>query len=787
MNTPVPLPTPQQSLGLDPTIILLSIILFMVVFFLSVIGLWVMVSVLRYKDREKRSLNSVLLQVAVSRNNEVKIDAMEQLFASLYSIKKGGWKQRFKSQPQISFEIVAKPEDIRFYVWTYKSLQDLVEKQIHGAYPDAEIVEVPEYNIFTEDGKVAYKSMQLRKDSFYPVKTFKELPTDPLASLTSALAKMSEGEAAAIQILISPSEGGWRESGRSFIKTTKKNESSPDKASFGVSAKTLEAIENKISKPGFDISLRMIVVAKSDEAAKVHLDNLSTSFSQFDGEYNGLGSRKIRRTGSFVEDFIYRYHPMFNVLGNHQWVLNSEELATIFHFPNKLITTPHIHWLTAKSAPAPAQIPTSGLYLGMSNYRGVKRPVYMGDADRQRHTYIIGKTGTGKSKFLLELMKQDILAGKGLCFLDPHGDAVEELLEFIPPERAEDVIYFRPSDVARPMGLNLLEAKTEDQKHFVTTSIINLMYKLFDPYKTGIVGPRFEHAVRNAMLTVMSEPGNTFIEVMRVLTDSNYVRELLPKVTDPIVRRYWTDQIAQTSDFHKSETLDYITSKFGRFVTNKMIRNLIGQSQSSFDFRKIMDEGKILLVNLSKGELGEENSSFLGLILVPRILMAAMSRADIPEEQRRDFFLYVDEFQNFATPDFAQILSEARKYKLSLVVANQFVGQIDEEIKNAIFGNVGTIISYRVGVSDANYLAREFAPVFTEDDLLNIERYHVYIRTLVNNEPVSPFSMDLTRDFKEIQKQKNPQIANIIREMSRVKYGRDVNLVEAEIQRRSKL
>jgi hypothetical protein len=313
------------------------------------------------------------------------------------------------------------------------------------------------------------------------------------------------------------------------------------------------------------------------------------------------------------------------------------------------------------------------------------------------------------------------------------------------------------------------------------------MYKLFDPYKTGIVGPRFEHAVRNAMLTVMSEPGNTFIEVMRVLTDSNYVKELLPKVQDPIVRRYWTDQIAQTSDFHKSETLDYITSKFGRFVTNRMIRNLIGQSQSSFDFRKIMDEGKILLVNLSKGELGEENSSFLGLILVPRILMAAMSRADIPEDQRRDFYLYVDEFQNFATPDFAIILSEARKYRLSLIVANQFVGQIDEEIKNAIFGNVGTIMSYRVGVSDANYLAREFAPVFTEDDLLNIERYHVYIRTLVNNEPVPPFSMDLTRDLKEVAKEKNPDVARIIKEMSRVKFGRDLRLVETEIARRSKL
>jgi hypothetical protein len=401
--------------------------------------------------------------------------------------------------------------------------------------------------------------------------------------------------------------------------------------------------------------------------------------------------------------------------------------------------------------------------------------------------YIIGKTGTGKSKFLQSMILQDIKDGKGICFMDPHGDAVEELLGMIPPERADDVIYFRPSDTERPMGLNLLEAKTEDQKHFVATSVINMMYKLFDPYKTGIVGPRFEHAVRNAILTVLADEGATFIEVMRVLTDANYVRELLPKVDDPIVRRYWTDQIAQTSDFHKSEVLDYITSKFGRFVTNKMVRNIIGQSNSSFNFRDVMDNGKILFINLSKGELGEENSNFLGLIIVPRILMAAMSRSDMPEEQRRDFYLYVDEFQNFATPDFAQIMSEARKYRLTLTVANQFIGQIDEEIKNAIFGNVGTIMSYRVGVSDAQFLAREFSPTFGEDDLLNIERYHVYLRTLVNNETVPPFSMALSSDIIDQLKNRNHKLADAIREMSKLKYGRDVRLVDQEITRRAKL
>jgi hypothetical protein len=608
-----------------------------------------------------------------------------------------------------------------------------------------------------------------------------------MASITSALAKMGKDEAAAIQIVISPVDSSWQKAGSGFISQTKKEESDPQKAKFATSAKTLEAIESEVSKPGFETSIRIVTVASSEEQAKAHLGNIEGTFQQFSGEFNSLGKRKIRVKGLFMEDFLYRYQPMFHLLGNRPSVLNSEELATIYHFPNKQVTTPHIYWLYAKTAPAPSEIPTQGLYLGTSTYRGLKRPVYISDDDRRRHMYIIGKTGTGKSELLKELIMQDIRAGKGICFMDPHGDPIQDILKLIPPERAEDVIYFNPGDTERPIGLNLLEAHTEDQKHFVATSVINMMYKLFDPYKTGIVGPRFEHAVRNAMLTAMYEEGSTFVEVMRILTDSTFVQELLPKVADPIVRRYWTDQIAQTADFHKSEVLDYIVSKFGRFVTNKMIRNIIGQSQSSFSFREVMDSGKILLINLAKGEIGEENSNFLGLVLVPRILMAAMSRQDVPEEQRRDFYLYVDEFQNFATPDFAQILSEARKYRLNLAVANQFIGQVEEEVKNAVFGNVGTIMCFRVGVTDANYLAHEFTPVFGEDDLLNIERYHVYTKTTVNNEPVPPFSMDLTKDVSSEAAKGNPRVAEIIKEMSRLKYGKDVRLVDAEITRRARL
>ncbi len=744
----------------------------------------------KYRDREERSLEYVLLQVAVPRDNEIKIDAAEQMFSSLASLRKGGYWSFLKPQVHLTFEIVARQEDIRFYISVPRKLMDLVEKQIHGAYSGADIKEVDEYSIFTQEGKVAFAALKLKSFDYLPIRVYRDLPTDPLSSITSVLAKMGPGEGAVIQVLIQPSDGKWRKFGRSYISKTKKDEANPEKASYKIDPKTLEAIEQKTSKPGFNAVVRMVVSSNSEEQAKMHLDNLQTSFAQFGSDNNSFTKVKFAPFTKkfFMMDFIYRYFPVLDIPFYPQHsVLNTDELATIFHLPNKSIETAHIFWLNAKRAPAPSQIPTSGTYLGKSRYRGVERPIFISEEDRRRHMYIIGKTGTGKSQLLEEMIVQDIKAGKGLAVVDPHGDLIDGIMARIPPERAEDVIYFDPSDADRPMGLNMLEAHTEQQKHFVATSIVGLMYKLYDPMKTGIIGPRFEHAIRNAMLTVMVEPGNTFVEIVRILTDANFVQELLPKVEDPIIRRYWTDQIAQTADFHKSEVLDYIVSKFGRFVTNKLMRNIIGQSESSFNFRNVMDEGKILLVNLAKGKLGEENSNFLGLILVPRILISAMSRQEIPEEKRRDFYLYVDEFQNFATPDFAQILSEARKYRLNLVVANQFIGQMEEEVKNAVFGNVGSVISFRVGVTDANYLQHEFQPTFNETDLINIDKYNAYIKTSVHNEPVKPFSMDLTKDMTIVNSQKNLKVAEAIIQLSRLKYGRSRELVEAEITERARL
>ena len=746
------------------------------------------------QEREKQSLDSTLLQVAVQRENEIKIDIAEQFFASLASIKGGGGMFSFmKVPPSISFEIVGMPQDIKFYVNVPNKYRDFIEKQINAAYPDAEIRVVNEkdakegfvlgneYNIFSETGKVAFTSLTLKDSDYKPIKLYKDLAIDSISSITSILAKMGQGEGAAMQMIIAPATSDWSKRGRTYISGIKKSESNPETAKYSADPKELEAIENKISKPGFSTIIRLVVSSSTKEAAEAHLGNMVQSFSQLNG-INSFTKKGQFFKGNFISDFIYRYMP----LRGYTAVLTSEELATVFHFPNKSVETPHIYWLNAKKAPAPAQIPESGLYLGKSVYRGISKPIYMQRDDRRRHMYIIGKTGVGKSEFLKDMILQDIRHGEGVCFIDPH-DTIDKLLPLIPPERAEDVILFDPSDTERPMGLNMLEAQTEEQKHYVVSSIVGLMYKLYDPNKTGIIGPRFEHAIRNAMLTVMSEPGNTFVEVVRALTDASFVQELLPKVQDPIVRRYWTDQIAQTNDFHKSETLDYIVSKFGRFVTNKMMRNIIGQSSSAFSFRDVMDNKKILLVSLAKGKIGEENANFLGLILVPKILVAAMSRQDIPEEQRQDFFLYVDEFQNFATPDFAQILSEARKYRLDLIVANQLIGQIDEDVKNAIFGNVGTLIAFRIGVSDANFMMHEFQPTFSEADFLNVDRFNAFVRTIVNGEPVPSFSMDLTRDLTAEKQEANPRVAELIRELSRLKYGKEVHSIEGEIATRARL
>ncbi len=736
----------------------------------------------RNRDREERSLDFVLLSVAVPRDNEIKIDAVEQMFSSLSALSvPEGLFSFLKPKDHISFEIVALPGDIRFYVSIPKKYRDLLVKQIYATYPGTLVLEVEEYNIFKEQGEVAYGSLKLSKANYFPIKTYKELVTDPMSSLTSPLASLKEGEGAAIQILVSGTDSRWKDAAKAFI-AKQKNVSVDEKGpkSSG-DPRQIEAMETKMSKLGLEVSIRIVVSSDTKDGAKIHYDNIKNAFSQFTSDFNKFTSEKVGNRRAFMTDFIYRYLP---VRGRGS-VLNIEELASIFHFPNKSVETPNIYWLNFKRAPTSSNMATEGLLLGKSVFRDTERNVYLTDDDRRRHVYIIGRTGTGKTELLKSMILQDIHAGRGVCFIDPHGDAAEDLLSKIPKERADDVIYFDPSDLTRPMGLNIMEANTEEQKGMIVSSFIGLMYKLYDPHHTGVVGPRLEHAVRNSMLTVMSIPGATLIETYRCVTDLNYTKELLPRVSDPIVKRYWTDEIANTNEYHRSETLGYFASKFGRFVTDRMIRNIIGQSKSSFDIRQVMDQQKILIINLSKGKVTPENSQFLGLLLVPKILTAAMSRQDMPEAERKDFYLYVDEFQNFATETFAEILSEARKYRLNLIVANQFINQMEDNVKNAVFGNVGTLISFRVGVSDANILSHEFKGVFSESDLTNVARFQTYVRSIYQNEPLEPFSMDTTRDLS--RDVKSLELASKIKELSRLKFGRDVNELEPEIIQRAKL
>ncbi len=739
-------------------------------------------------SQEKKALDTVLYEVRIPRSNEIEIQAADQLFSALTGIegKLGKLKKMFGARNFVSFEIVAFPELIKFYVCTNKKIASTVEKQINAVYPEAEIMIASEYNIFPVNARVAYTSLVLDKDSYKGIRTYEELPNDLISSLTSAMSKVKKGEAMVFQMVLTPAGSDWRNDGKKYVNKVRENNADPEKKKMDVDDDVLAGIEKKCEKPGFYTDIRIVSVAKTDTDAVSNLSSFMSSFDQLAKE----GSNKLKKVGdsdkkAFIKDFLYR-------MPTSGSILNTAELATLYHFPNQTIKTPHINWLLSKRAPASSNVPDKpsedSIWLGVSKYRDSIKPVYLQLEDRRRHFYYVGKTGTGKSYFLQQMILQDIRNGNGVAFLDPHGDAVDWILQRIPPERAEDVIYFNPADTERPVGLNIIEYQNETDKHLVTNSFINLLYKMFDPNKQGIVGPRLEQAVRNAMLTAMSVEETSLLEVMRIITDEKFMKSLLPKLKDDVVRRYWTDQMAQTSDFHKSEVLGYIVSKFDRFITNKTMRNIIGQGRSGFNIRDVMDNEKILLVNLSKGLIGEENSQFLGLLLIPKILSAAMTRADMAEESRKDFFLYVDEFQNFATEDFAQILSEARKYRLNLIVANQYISQIDEKIRDAVFGNVGTMASFKVGVDDAAYLQNWFSPIFNQDDLINLENRNLYIKLLVDGEYPAPFSLTADLNYAPFEwKQGNPEMGQLVKELSRLRYGRDRALVEAEMNKRAAL
>jgi len=754
---------------------------------------------LKRKDRNEKAKNWVLFEVRVPRGNETEIGVAEKMFSNLIGIggKGKGLAEKFTVNNSISFEVVGTPGLINFYVYCPKKFAEHVEKQILGSYQDADVRKVEEYNIFEKGSEVAYTKLQLAEESYCPIKVASDFTGDPMANILSALSKMSKGEGAIVQIVISPSDNKWQKNGEGFVKKIQNNNSDPEKKKINVSEEKLQAIQKKISKNGFITDIRIVTSAPDKELAKMHLDNIVGAFDQYSNpginKFKKVEIKGKKKEEEFMYDVIYRRPPL-----ESSSILNVEELAAIYHFPNKDVTIPNINWLLARELPASNEISSDihskdTIWVGNNVFRGKVKAICFQRDDRRRHAYILGQTGTGKSWLMVRMIIQDIYNGDGVCFIDPHGETAEMILERIPPERADDVIYFNAGDFERPFGLNILEFYNEQHKHQIVNSFIDLLIRLFDPHNQGYVGPMMQQAVRNSMLTAMSVQGSTLIEVVRMLQDEKWVYEKwLPLVKDELVRRYWTDQVAKTDAKTKSESLGYFISKFDKFTTNLAIRNIIGQSKSSFDFREVMDTGKILIVNLSKGALGEENMSFLGLLLVQKLLAAALSREDVPEGERKDFFFYADEFQNFATQEFASILSEARKYRLNLTLAHQYIGQLPEDIKNAVFGNVGSLFITRCSNEDAQFLEPQFVTYVKATDIINQGLAHYYVKMLTNNSYPSPFSLDARYGPKYVNEtgfdlKVNPEVKDIITKMSRLKYGRDINLVNMEINRRADL
>lgn len=773
------------------------VILYLIILLFVLYGvLHVVAAIVRLLKRRVGKSNLTFFLIKVPELNEIEIEVAEQMFASLHSIQKGFLQRLFSEQEHVSFEIIGKETDISFYVSCPTDLSTLVEKQINAAYPSAEIDIVKPPQVWTGGKETEIASLILKGPPYYPIRVFEDLPSDGISSITSAMSKLGENETLAFQMLLRPSDGSWVAAGNRFSGSIKAHNSNPEKKQANIDQSFLEGVDKKLAKSGFDVIIRLVSVSDDKFKATSNLRNLMGTFEQFtDVKYNKFVSQRIWNKHKFIHDFVFRkfsshelFIPFFDIyLYRDASLLNSVELATIYHFPNEEIKTPRINWLRSKRASAPPNLPEEGLYLGDCEFRGVAKEVRITNDDRRRHFYIVGQTGTGKSQFMKFQAIQDIQNGNGIGFIDPHGSEVEDLLNYIPASRMNDVIYFDAGDEERPMGLNILDTKSESQRHLIINSFIALLYKLYDPNRQGIMGPMLERAIRNVMLTAMDEPGSTMVEVLRLLIDNKYAQSRIPFIKDPLVKKYWTDELANTSQQKKGENLGYFVSKFDRFVTEKMMRNIVGQPKSAFDFREVMDQKKILLVNLSKGKIGEENSNFLGLVLVPRILAAAMSRADVLGKQDfPDFYLYVDEFQNFSTPDIATILSEARKYKLCMIMANQFIAQLSDDIKTAVFGNVGTVNAFRIGVDDAEYLENQFKPVFAKEDLINLPVGNSYIRLLIKGQPSQPFSLHVPWD-KLNAIPKNKELAREIRELSRLKYGKDRHIVEEDINRRAQV
>ena len=812
---------------LNQILLLIAILLSLSVI---IVGGFIFIRHIKNKGQLTRALNMKLFLISLPKKEKKSeggtpksdkeiISVMEQFYSGLSSIRET--KDVFMyGQPYLVFEIATPHigEEILFYIAIPQRYKNIIEKQIHALYPEALIEPAEDYNIFNPNGASIGSYLKLSKSFVLPFRTYQNLEVDSLNEITNALSKLKEkGEGASIQVVVRPALPKWQKlsrdiaqemaKGKSFfaaksakggnwftmlikdfsasVKSSKKNEQSLEEKPVVTAGQEeiIKAIENKASKTGFDVNIRLLVSADEQKRAEEILGHLESVFTQFDAPNMNQIKLVCLRKGRGLKKLVYEFS--FRIFNKKRsMLLGTEELTSVFHFPMATLETPKVKFLKSGQAAPPVNLPKEGIILGRNAYRGEEMVIRLQENDRRRHLYTIGQTGTGKSGFLQNMITQDIKEGRGVCVLDPHGDLVEDILGLTPSERTEDVIVIDPSNLERSLGLNMLEydPKYPEQKTFAVNELMNIFDKLYDMKTTG--GPMFEQYTRNALLLLMDDPSEkaTLMEVPKVLADKDFRDRLLAKCQNMIVKDFWEKEAEKAGgDASLANMVPYITSKFNIFIANDYMRPIIGQAESSLDFRKIMDEQKILLVNLSKGKLGDINSSLLGLIITGKLLMAAFSRIDIAEGERKDFYLYMDEFQNFATDSIATILSEARKYRLCLILAHQFIGQLTDEIRDAVFGNVGSIASFRVGAEDAEFLVKQFEPIFDANDLINVANFNAYVKLMINNETSKPFSI-ATYSPEE----GNMEIAQAIKELSSLRYGRDKVLVERDIEERWK-
>lgn len=734
--------------------------------------------------------------------------SMEQFYAAFSSLRVSWFSRVRFGNPAVVFEMAVPHvgEEVIFYVSIPRLYAPFFANQLHSYFSSAKIDEIEDYNLFHPTGVSIGAVARLTAHPVLSLRTYADLGEDPLAAIAGAFAKIKTvGEGAAIQIVVRPasrtlySKGKWvarrvragdplwialgglnAALQKMMYHVPKENQQQAMKPKPS-DEELAKQLEQKASRPAFDVNIRLIASAATPDETTTIINGLEAAFGQF-ANPQGNEIKFYSLGGRALEDLLYRFS--FRLFSNdYRMYLSATELASIFHFPYAGFQQPNVLYLKAREAPSPVNMPTQGMLLGESIFRGDKRTVYLTDDDRRRHLYIIGQTGTGKSVFLKEMARQDIQSGKGICFIDPHGDAVETLLGYIPKDRLEDVIYFNPGDIERPLGLNFLEYDSShpEQKSLIVNELLDIFNKLYNMSVAG--GPAFEQYFRNSATLVMEDPpsGNTLLEIVRIFADKEFRDYKLSRSSNIVVNTFW-QKIAEKTTGEQSlqNYAPYVTNKFDNFLSNEIMRPIIAQEKSAFNFREVMDSGKILLVNLSKGRLGELNAHLLGLIIVGRILIASLSRVDIADEsKRRDFYLYIDEFQNVTTKSIATILSEARKYRLNLIIAHQFLGQLEEEIKKAVFGNVGNIASFRIGSDDGEFMEKQFSPVFQAKDLLNIDNANAYVKLLIDGQTQRAFNMKTYPPTKG-----DPAMRDAAIELSRLKYGRPRAEVEAEIRTR---